>query len=71
MLRFQQYIELVRSRDQAKLLEAIAHGKKFLVPFKDTYPRELQQAWGLLAIPPGVREAAYNVSMPGNFLRSF
>ncbi|TAQ84054.1 hypothetical protein B7494_g7624 [Chlorociboria aeruginascens] len=59
MLRFQQYIELVRTQDQAKLLESIAHAKKFLLPFKDTYPKELQQAWGLLALPPSTRAEGY------------
>lgn len=57
MLRFQQYIELVRTQDQAKLLESIAHAKKYLLPYKDTYPTEVQQACGLLAFPPGTRGA--------------
>ncbi|KAF6836944.1 negative regulation of gluconeogenesis [Colletotrichum musicola] len=52
MLRFQQYIELVRTQQQPKLLEAIAHAKKYLVPFKGTYPEELRKATGLLAYPP-------------------
>jgi len=59
MLRFQQYIELVRTQDQTKLLESIAHAKKYLLPFKDSYPKEVQQACGLLAFPPGTRAAAY------------
>ena len=52
MLRFQQYIELVRGGSQAKLLEAIAHAKKHLIPYRAQYPREVQQACGLLAVPP-------------------
>ena len=64
MLRFQQYIELVRTQDQNKLLESIAHAKKFLLPFRDSYPREVQQACGLLAFPPGTRAEAYSVSLP-------
>jgi hypothetical protein len=64
MLRFQQYIELVRTQDQSKLLESIAHAKKYLLPFKDSYPKEVQQACGLLAFPPGTRAAAYGVSLP-------
>jgi len=59
MLRFQQYIELVRTQDQQKLLESIAHAKKYLLPFKDSYPKEVQQACGLLAFPPGTRAEAY------------
>ncbi|KAF4625389.1 hypothetical protein G7Y89_g12778 [Cudoniella acicularis] len=60
MLRFQQYIELVRTQDQTKLLESIAHAKKYLIPFKDTYPKEVQQACGLLAFPPSTRAEAYS-----------
>lgn len=52
MLRFQQYIELVRSQSPNKLAEAIAHAKKHLTPYRGTFPREVQQAGGLLAIPP-------------------
>ncbi|EWZ34741.1 hypothetical protein FOCG_10843 [Fusarium oxysporum f. sp. radicis-lycopersici 26381] len=53
MLRFQQYIELVRSQSSAKLTEAIAHAKKHLIPYRATFPREVQQVCGLLAFPPG------------------
>jgi len=60
MLRFQQYIELVRTQDQSKLLESIAHAKKYLLPFKDSYPKEVQQACGLLAFPPNTRAEAYS-----------
>jgi macrophage erythroblast attacher len=59
MLRFQQYIELVRTQDPAKLIEAITHAKKFLIPYKETYPKEVSQACGLLAFPPGTRAEIY------------
>lgn len=62
MLRFQQYIELVRTQEEAKLLEAIAHAKAHLLVSKDIYPREVQQAAGLLAFPPGTKASVYNVS---------
>lgn len=52
MLRFQQYIELVRTQSSSKLTEAIAHAKKHLIPFRAAFPREVQQACGLLAFPP-------------------
>ncbi|KAF4950617.1 hypothetical protein FGADI_8097 [Fusarium gaditjirri] len=58
MLRFQQYIELVRSQSSAKLTEAIAHAKKHLIPYRTTFPREVQQVCGLLAFPPGGASAA-------------
>jgi macrophage erythroblast attacher len=61
MLRFQQYVELVRTQDQAKLLESISHAKKYLTPFKDSYPKEVQQACGLLAFPPGTGAKKYSV----------
>lgn len=53
MLRFQQYVELVRAGSQPKLLEAIAHAKKYLIPFRSTYPTQVQQVCGLLAFQPG------------------
>jgi macrophage erythroblast attacher len=65
MLRFQQYIELVRTQDPAKLRESIAHAKKYLMPFKETYRKDVQQACGLLAFPPETHARAYNVSHPG------
>jgi macrophage erythroblast attacher len=64
MLRFQQYIELVRTQEQVKLLESIAHAKKYLLPYRDTYPKEVQQACGLLAFPPGTPAEIYNVYLP-------
>lgn len=59
MLRLQQYIELVRSRDQSKLLEAITHAKKHLIPWKDQYPDFVQKVCGLLAFPPGTPATEY------------
>lgn len=59
-LRFQQYIELVRTQNEQKLLEAIAHAKKFLLPSRELYPKEVQQAGGLLAFPPGSRPSVYS-----------
>jgi macrophage erythroblast attacher len=58
-LRFQQYIELLRIRDHKKNLEAIAHAKKYLVPFRESYPEEFMQISGLLAFPPGRAPPAY------------
>ena len=60
MLRFQQYIELVRSQSEPKLLEAINHARKFLHPFKETHPKEVQQACGLLAFPPAMPSKAHH-----------
>lgn len=52
MLRFQQYIEMVRTQNSTKLAEAITHAKKHLIPYRTAFPREVQQACGLLAFPP-------------------
>jgi macrophage erythroblast attacher len=71
MVRFQQYIELVRTRDQAKLQDAIVHAKKYLLPSKDLYPSEVKQAAGLLAFPPEAGLAIYTVCIPITFLPSF
>ncbi|ESZ90781.1 negative regulation of gluconeogenesis [Sclerotinia borealis F-4128] len=60
MLRFQQYIELVRTQDQVKLVESITHAKKYLLPSRETYPKEVQQACGLLAFPPGIQASSYS-----------
>ncbi|KAI9645826.1 GID complex subunit containing RING finger motif [Ciborinia camelliae] len=60
MLRFQQYIELVRTQDQVKLVDSITHAKKYLLPFKESYPKEIQQVCGLLAFSPGTRVSGYN-----------
>ncbi|EHA54844.1 GID complex subunit containing RING finger motif [Pyricularia oryzae] len=60
MLRFQQYIELVRSQTLPKVLEAITHARKYLIPFKETYPHEVNQAAGLLAYPPEQTSDSYS-----------
>ncbi|KAI0194970.1 CTLH/CRA C-terminal to lish motif domain-containing protein [Astrocystis sublimbata] len=51
MLRFQQYIEIVRNHSHNPN-EALAHARKYLFPFRSTYPREVMQAGGLLALTP-------------------
>ncbi|KAI0914326.1 CTLH/CRA C-terminal to lish motif domain-containing protein [Ustulina deusta] len=52
MLRYQQYIELVRNRAQTKPDEAMAHARKHLFPYRDTYPKEVRRACGLLGMLP-------------------
>lgn len=60
-LRLQQYIELVRTRQQSKLLEATAHARKYLVSIDD--PHSAVKAAGLLAYPPGTPIEPYKVSI--------
>ncbi|KAI0835563.1 protein FYV10 [Hypoxylon sp. FL0890] len=52
MLRFQQYIELVRDRS-TKPGDILTYARKFLIPYRDTYKKEVLQACGMLALPPG------------------
>ncbi|OTB07188.1 hypothetical protein M426DRAFT_318215 [Hypoxylon sp. CI-4A] len=52
MLRFQQYIELVRDQT-VEPGEILAHARKFLFPFKTTHRTEVLHACGMLALPPG------------------
>lgn len=59
MLRMQQYIELIRTESESKLIEALAHAKKHLIPYWNTYPEEVRQACGLLAFPPSSPSAPY------------
>ncbi|KAI0539043.1 CTLH/CRA C-terminal to lish motif domain-containing protein [Xylaria digitata] len=52
MLRYQQYIEIVRNRSQTKPDEALAHARKHLFPYRDMYKTEVMHACGLLGILP-------------------
>lgn len=57
MLRYQQYIELLRNRprhDNGKVSEALAYARKWLLPYKDSHPDEVHRACALLAFPPGL-----------------
>lgn len=62
-LRLQQYIELVRSGQQHKMLEAIGHARKYLSPHMDTHLAEIHRAAGLLAFPPDTQAEPYKVNL--------
>ncbi|KAI1457739.1 protein FYV10 [Annulohypoxylon moriforme] len=69
MLRFQQYIELVRDRS-TKPLEILSYARKFLIPYRNMYTKEVQQACGMLALPPGSSQdldAYANLYSPGRW----
>ncbi|ERF69210.1 hypothetical protein EPUS_01167 [Endocarpon pusillum Z07020] len=51
-LRLQQYIEMIRSRVPAKVLEATLHARKYLVPYQATHNEEICRASALLAYSP-------------------
>ncbi len=59
MLRCQQYIEMMRTGSQTKMLEAITHAKKHITPFNDTFPVEVSNMAGLLAYRPDTELEPY------------
>ncbi|KAL2270318.1 hypothetical protein VTJ83DRAFT_2502 [Remersonia thermophila] len=59
MLRCQQYIEMMRTASPAKMLDAINHAKKYIIPFQDTYPVEVSTMAGLLAYGPDTNIEPY------------
>ncbi|KAH7037748.1 CTLH/CRA C-terminal to lish motif domain-containing protein [Microdochium trichocladiopsis] len=59
MLRYQQYIELVRNRSRSRPSDALNHARKYLMPHKDTYRKEVLRACGMLAVSPSSAPRAY------------
>lgn len=60
-LRLQQYIEMIRTGDKKKLLEAMVHAKKYLTPYMETQSTEISHAAGLLAFPRDTKAEPYRV----------
>ncbi|CAK7240166.1 MAG: GID complex subunit containing RING finger motif [Sporothrix thermara] len=60
MLRFQQFVEMVRSEDTARLADAINHARRYLTPLHATYPDECQQASVLMCYPAGEAPEEYS-----------
>ncbi|OJJ55311.1 hypothetical protein ASPSYDRAFT_61008 [Aspergillus sydowii CBS 593.65] len=58
-LRLQQYIEMIRTRDRTKFVDAMAHARKYLAPYDETQSAEIHRAAGLLAFPPGTKAEPY------------
>ncbi|RAL08375.1 FYV10 family protein [Aspergillus homomorphus CBS 101889] len=58
-LRLQQYIELIRSGDKKKFVDAMMHAKKYLAPYKETQSTEIHRAAGLLAFPRDTKAEPY------------
>lgn len=69
-LRLQQYIELVRTGQGVKLLEAALHAKKHLTgqPQNEEGQKTAIQAAGLLAYPPGTLFEPYKVRIASGLL---
>lgn len=60
-LRLQQYIEMVRTQDKSKKVEAIIHAKKYLIPNHQSQNSEIMRAAGLLVFTQHTRAEPYKV----------
>jgi hypothetical protein len=60
-LRLQQYIEMIRTGDRGKLIDAMAHAKRYLTPYTETQSKEIHRAAGLLAFPQDTKAEPYKV----------
>ncbi|CAG8025244.1 unnamed protein product [Penicillium salamii] len=58
-LRLQQYIEMVRTQDKSKKVEAIIHAKKYLVSNQQSQNTEIMRAAGLLVFTQDTRAEPY------------
>ncbi|RAH68203.1 FYV10 family protein [Aspergillus aculeatinus CBS 121060] len=58
-LRLQQYIELIRSGDRKRYVEAMMHAKKYLAPYIETQSADIHRAAGLLAFPQDTKAEPY------------
>lgn len=63
-LRLQQYIEMIRTGDKGKLVEAMVHARKYLTPYVETQSTEIHRAAGLLAFPRDTKAEPYKVHHP-------
>lgn len=68
-LRLQQYIEMLRTGDKSKYMDAMMHARKYLTPYIDSQSTEIHRAAGLLAFPRDTKAEPYKVgssaSIPG------
>ncbi|KMK59226.1 Protein fyv10 [Aspergillus fumigatus Z5] len=61
-LRLQQYIEMLRTGDRGKLMDAMAHAKRYLTPYTETQSKEIHRAAGLLAFPQDTKAEPYKLT---------
>ena len=54
---------MVRTGEKSKIVEAMQHAKKFLVPHSDTQSVEILRAAGILAFPPSSDVERYKVRL--------
>ncbi|ERT02033.1 hypothetical protein HMPREF1624_00329 [Sporothrix schenckii ATCC 58251] len=60
MLRYQQFIEMVRNPDLGRLADAVTHARRYMTPFHNIYPEECQQAAVLMCYPAGEAPEEYS-----------
>lgn len=60
-LRMQQYIEMLRTGDKEKVVEAMMHAQKYLSSYVETQSAEIHRAAGLLAFPRDTKAEPYKV----------
>lgn len=70
-LRLQQFIEMLRTGDPAKQIEARQHARKWLAPYQETKNAEILKASCLLAFKPNTPVEPYRVSLKRRILRPF
>ncbi|KAI9037369.1 FYV10 family protein [Aspergillus affinis] len=58
-LRMQQYIEMLRSGNKEKVVEAMMHAQKYLSSYVETQSAEIHRAAGLLAFPRDTKAEPY------------
>ncbi|KAK1148261.1 GID complex subunit containing RING finger motif [Aspergillus melleus] len=58
-LRMQQYIEMLRTGNKEKVVEAMMHAQKYLSSYIETQSAEIHRAAGLLAFPKDTKAEPY------------
>lgn len=66
-LRLQQYIEIIRTGDRGRFIDAMAHAKRYLTPYIETQSMEIHRAAGLLAFPRDTKADPYKVFQQEDF----
>ena len=57
----QQYIEMLRTGNKEKVVEAMMHAQRYLSSYIETQSAEIHRAAGLLAFPKDTKAEPYKV----------
>jgi macrophage erythroblast attacher len=52
---------MIRTGDRGKLMDAMAHARRYLTPYTETQSKEIHRAAGLLAFPQDTKAEPYKV----------